>query len=659
MALLDKFRIPYSDDQVFGLVLLALLLVPTAIAPQLTETALLFSDPLETVKLIVWSALIGLALILTWVRQKQQSRLPKTIFWLLLAFLCWSVVSMVFSYDRTNSLLGVAYRMNSSLWFFTLWASWIFVTSTFNKDQFKVLTKVFLFTNFFIAGLAILQSYGIGFYAGLTLQTRQLLPSFLGNPNFAAMFVGSSFPVLLWFIAKETKPAWRVLYIFFAACSIWSLALFSSRAALLGVAAALALIFLVCLWQRRWKISLAMAGVAVVIAALGLSYLQATRPDVRTIDSSDQSTVERYYILDLAARYLPQHSIVGSGPGNYFIAYRQNTESELADINWFDDPHNLVLFLAVSGGIPLAIIFLLIIALPTWQGLKSVVLNRDLIEPTIWVSAIGAWLVTSSFGPVSIPNWLILGFFIVGLYSSLPEVVWQPSKNLMRTAAAIGVVLILLGVSFTASEVLAWESQLQMHDGHGQFALQLARWSVIANPTDIASVGNWSVVARVNQQYSESERALKLEQKIHPRSAAVLQQVFLGYIELWHQTQDPKYKDEALAVAPVYTASNSNYFVTYRDLATGYLALGENEKSLQAAEHQVVIASHDYSAWVLLAQIAKINGNRAQVVGSIRQAFLLRPSPLVGRSLQTAEHEPDINQISLPFDAQSFNNLVF
>ncbi len=655
MSFLNKLRLPYSDDRIYGFLLLAILIVPTAIAPQFTDTAIFFSDPIDTVKLIVWSLFVGLIFLFVWHKSSSQSILPKPLVWLLLAMLGWSIVILPFSYDKLNSIFGVAFRMNNSLWIFTIWAGWIWLLSTVSKDKFRVLVTTYLITSFLVAGLAILENYGIGFYAGLSTVGRPLIPSFLGNPNFASMFIVGSIPLLIWQIISEVHRGWRLAYIFSLASTAWALGLFSSRAALLGVAAGMLVLFVITLWQRRWKVALVMLAAVTVIATIGLLYVQVTRPEVQSIESSDVSTAQRYYVWDIASRFVLEHPITGSGLGNYFIAYRQNHETQLAAASWFDDPHNIVLYLAVSGGVVLALIFILIVGIPIWQGLRQSIIDRGEIAPAVWASSIIAWLVTAGFGPVSVPNWLVLGFFIVGLYQFMPVVSYPvKSKLFYRSLGVLGVIFIFMGIAFTTSEVLSWQAAIQLQNHHEQTALKLIKMAVIANPINAAVPGNWAIIARENHNSEESDKALQYSVKQHPRSSAILEQVLLGYIRLWSDTKDTQYRDKAYEVLEKYQASNRNYFITYSDSTVAYLALGDSDKSLQAAKKTVVLANQNAESWVLLAQVYKTRGDREKMLAALENAFELKPSPILNRALREAKKEPDITKIILPFELPNF-----
>ncbi|MEK7161977.1 MAG: hypothetical protein AAB729_04805, partial [Patescibacteria group bacterium] len=126
LELINKFRLPFREDNVFSLLFLLVLSVPLAFTIYTREN-------FETVKYALWLMLLGAAIFLLGLKSgalegknnlKTFPRLPAL---LLLAFIFFISLSTIFSPDRINSIFGFYYLFANSLLFYGLWGATIFV----------------------------------------------------------------------------------------------------------------------------------------------------------------------------------------------------------------------------------------------------------------------------------------------------------------------------------------------------------------------------------------------------------------------------------------------------------------------------------------------------------------------------------------------------
>ena len=209
MNRLQFFRLPYAEDKVFGFLLLIYIVCSLTIIS-------VFSEPIDSPRFFIWSALLGLA-FLFWIKQQgSKLYLSKIASTTIAAIIVWAVIATIFSLDWVNSLIGVNIRMTSSLWFFVVWSLTIVLVSSLSKDKLLTLLKVMSYIVGVVSIWAICQYFGVGYYAGLNPDVRLLIPSFLGNPNFAGMFVAGGLFLNLWNLFSSKSWARLVQLLFIA-----------------------------------------------------------------------------------------------------------------------------------------------------------------------------------------------------------------------------------------------------------------------------------------------------------------------------------------------------------------------------------------------------------------------------------------------------------
>ncbi len=642
MSLRRYLHLPYSSDRVFGFLFLALLTASLVVVPQ-------FNDPIETPKLILWSALLGLSIIFLIKQSPISTKFPRLILGLLGAFIVWSAVATVFSFDQINSLVGVLGRMTNSLWFFIVWAMWMFALSTLAKEKFLFLLKSTVVIGGVIAGWAVLQNYGIGFYGGIDGPIRALVPSFLGNPNFIAMYLATTLPLVVW-LGWQTVRSQRSFWIAIGAVQVWAVVLMASRGALLAVLGGLAVLAILVVWQKGWRLAAVIAVSFLLIAGLSFSYLVSLSPERTNIQTTDLSANQRFYVWDHAARFVQSKPLTGSGLGNYFLAYRQNQSSALANSTWFDDSHNIVMHLAATGGIPLAALFVALIIVALWQSVRAYIKDNQLLLAVLMASLV-SWGLAAMFNPVSLSNWLLVGVLIAGLYQAIDRP-WQlPKHRFLPWAGGItGFALIVLSLSFLSSELLIWQAKGASEKKNYEQAEFLSGAAKTINPTSTAAWSAYAYATRLNKGFEGTINANEHLARLHPRSALTVQLVYTNYYALYKDTGEDQYRTKAIEFMKKYEQANSNYFATYQDLTFAYLAIGENDEALRVARRHVLLNGANPYPWQALARVYQARNEREPMLSALEQAFAMNPTSRFRHYLDWVKAQPDITKHDLPFE---------
>lgn len=626
MNILRYFRLPYGEDKVFGLLLLIYIICSLAIVT-------IFSEPIDSPRLFIWSVLLGLA-VWMWLRQLEiKIHLSRFSIGLLLGLVGWSTVATIFSLDWVNSLVGVNIRMTSSLWFFILWSLTVIILSSLSKQKLITLLKVVSVIAGVVSVWAILQYYGIGFYAGLNPEVRTLIPSFLGNPNFAAMFVAGGLFLNLW--GMFTSKGWyRLLQLLFMACHVASLMIFASRGALLGIVIGFVVVLIGLAIKRQWKPLLVSLGILLVVGTANVLFLGAIRSETLTSIDADQSAAQRWYAWNDAFSEIIDKPLVGSGLGNYFISYRQNQESYLANMNWFDDPHNLFLHLAVSGGLPMAVIVLLLFIAALWKLTRQFIQAREVDYLSLFLAGgFSAWIIASLFNPVSVTNWLLGGLFVAVALQTDGFV--QSKNNLLRgVMQVVAIILIVAGLCSILSELALWQSNRLSSKYQYNGSEQLAQVAVGLNPSNLVALHQLAMTQYFNNDIDSSFDTLRQEERLHPLSAGVYNQTLTGYMNLYKKTTDEKYKTQIYESTQKYQASYDNHQFTHQNLATFYYQLGDFDKSLEHGRRWVVLSQGNYSSWLFLAGLYQAMDKPELEAKAKASAFQAAPSKELRDNIQ-------------------------
>ncbi len=618
MNLLSRFRIPYSEDKVFGFILMSLIIVSLGTIPA-------FSDGYDFPRLILWSVVIGLSSLFWVTKKKFFTVLPRSMIFAMGAMLVLSLVATVFSFDRINSLFGVENRMTSSLWFFSLWLVTIFLVSTLEKSKLFVFLKAWMIIGALMSLFGILQLFGFGFYEGVEHPVRALVPSFLGNPNFAGMYTAVTvFISTLFLYSSQYSNRFRIFALLCVGLNIFSLMIFASRGAIIGTLVGLGILFIGYTLKKKWKAVLGILAIVLALSVISYLYLYTVREQTSSVGGSDHSAQQRWYIWDDAFQNIAKHPLTGTGLGNYFIAFRMNPASYFASNEWFDDAHNIFLHIAVSGGVPFVLAFISLLGLSIWYLYQRYRYTEDDF-PLYILAALSAWVVAGLFNPVTVANWYLLAILIALSVAHFPQRNLQLNRSKQNTAVSYGLVLMLLGSIFFLSSAALYLSD-QSFIFSSSTSIKLNKLAVYINPTNTGAINSLAQKQLDDRQYDQSYKSyLKLEHS-HLKSALILQQAATGYLKLYENTREEKYKQEVERIIPdILYYFNTNSFTHY-NMAVFYLGLSDYDKALIEAREAIVRSNGEYGYWRLLSEVYNQMGQQEKKKKALQSAYKVSPS---------------------------------
>jgi O-antigen ligase len=637
VSLRERLRFPYASDKLFSLIFFTTLFLPLAFFNNFTEG-------FEAPKLALWLACTGVAaIIITW--QKQAT----------LRYLLWSIVATIFSFDHINSLVGLPGRFTSSLLFHSLWVGWLLILlASLNAEKRTFLLKTVLACSVAIAVLGILQQKGFAFYPGLNPQLRVLAPSFLGNPNFSSMFVAGLVPLALYFVTQSKTLAAKIYYLAAAFLIIWSVILFASRGSIIGLWVSLGLFLLLGLWlfRAQRRLLLYSVGGLIVSVILFAGFYTVYRPNtaVQTVALSETTVDSRLMVWTDSLKLIADRPWVGTGLGNFFIAFKKIGNPVFNTGERFDDAHNIFLHQAAVGGIPLLAFFALIIIIPAWLGLKSLRHDRDPLVAGL-LAALAGLLVAMSFNPTTIACWLLLATILASLIMSSTKDKQINWPFVMKPWGIIkGLILISLAVLLFASEYFAFRGLSAYRKNDFARAEQQSRLASKFNPTSSQALAYWAAGSiKQNRPAGQSLQLIERLKNLHPNSSGTYQTVSVLYYLLNAQTNSTAYNEQMWQSLEKEVALEPNYGPIYGQVAYAYYKSGNKDKALEYLRKSLATNNKQFYQWVLLAKIYHETNQRNQAIYAFEQAYLLQPdSLLLKKTLQAMKDEPDVTKINIP-----------
>lgn len=650
MSFIDKFRLPYRDDTTFGLLAFVIFIVPLAFSQFVYEN-------FESVKFSLFLLCVGASLALFFFRQRQKAtvlRYEKTFYWLLSGFFVWAAISAFLAQDKLYSFFGFYYRYTSGLLFYAVLLVFIWLLANLlDKGKLEYLLKILVIDAAVVAIITFLQSFGWIFYAGLDFGGVFRGPSLLGNINYSAMFMASVLPLAVYFFSRASSFWTRVYYSLTIVALIMAVFVLASRGAFLAMTASavVALIFLGrAIFKKRFFIFLLIAGVLITLT--GFIVLRVSRPQaISSITSQvDANTTDRLAAWRVSLIGLRQHPWFGSGPGNYALFFEQSRPADIGNqVGIFDDAHNLFLQLAVTGGLPLAMLFFGILVWATIRAWKSYKEGGNTLSLALCAS-LAAWVASSCFNPVPIPMYLLLAVLLVGML--LPDFSYTEvrfSKILRFSAVLFGCLIFAAGLaSLTAEHLLGFGSRAY---ANGQYTLAyrltgLAYKIDPTNPLFLVYHAGSAINLRLDPSvFIQDVVKIKSMHKTQAESYATAANLYnLRYfVEQDRQDLISSIQNQELALRldPWFAAR-------YGQLALDYYKLGNIPLAEQAVLRALNLNQDDFSSWLLLTQLYQKEGNRTGMLDALNQAFKLQPNiPQLKYLIYVTKHSTDVQTVPL------------
>ncbi len=644
----QRFRFPFLSDALFSFLCFVIFVLPLATSPFMHENY-------ETPKYAIFLLGAGVALSIFLFTKRYQLRFQRTFFVLLGLFLLWSVLTLINSEDVLNTIFSYDGRLTNSILFHLAWSIYIvLLLSVLNREKLTWVVRILFFDAVIIALWALFQSAGIGFYDPSGRDVLPRVPSLLGNPNFSSMFM-TSVAAFGFFLFGYAKTFWHKLYYGLGLfIIIWSVVLLSSRASLVGFAVSLCLIGAVLLWHRLDRKVLLNLGLALIIlGSLSATFYSISRPKsvAQTFELTDQSLVNRFLAWDKSLTIIQEHPWLGVGLGNFHIAFAPFRDSSLVSGGNFDDAHNVFLQLAVTGGIPLTLIFALLLGVICWNSLLRVIKKHDPFSLAA-LAGLCSFIVNASFGPVVVPCWFVLAILIVILLD--PDAKTFSGMQNFRISRKLGwllaLVLIVWPIGYISSEYFLYFGVQSYNAKQFQRSSQLFSIARTFNPAS-RLVLDYVAASSIGEKKDTAitEQTIETMIKVHPTTVASFYNASRTYAYLFNNTHNKEFLEKYFANAQKGLLMAPYARERYYPVAYWYYVTGDLENARLMINRTVTLHDKDLPGWLLLASIYQQQGKKEQVVfviNKLRQQF---PSdPLLKKLLVDAKASPDIKKFVIP-----------
>jgi len=624
-------------------------------------------ESFETIKLVVWLVFFGTALLM-WVRRKlsvsnadsgntkAKVRMPRVLGYLFGFLVLFAFFSALLAPDKWYSFFGFYYRFTNSFIFLLLWAlSFVLFCDVLDQSKLNFLLKIFVIDALIVAIKAILESQGLTLYQGVTFTPiLRNSPSLLGNSNFSSMFMASLIPfvVLFW---SETKSFWfKIFYALVLFVVLSALAILTSRGALLALACGIiaAVVLLFFSW-RKFKQSLIKILAATTVATVFiLTSIGLSRPDF-FVPLMPNNIAFRLQVWQQSLVGVGQHPLFGVGLGNFAIFHERLPRP--ADMGVFDDSHNLWIFLAVSGGLPLALLFMGLIVwafkrgFDYWRRSGSFQVLAILCSLTIFIVAAG-------FNPIPIPCFLFLAVLLGGTFAitSNPSDRIKLGSLVGSLAGICAIIFIIWGAILLLGETTLHLGKEDYLSGDFTSAQRLLSFSSKINPSDQLSL--------VYLIYSQEKNGAGLPKilpeiqrlkSLHPQISTTYIMAADEYFQLFNRSKDPIYLQQSIAEMSQALIIDPTYAERYGQRGLYYFFKQDYDSAMADFEKSLSLKPTLLPSLILEARIFQLRQDRPHLLDVLERAYVAYPDdPRVRIFRYVAKHSPNVRDVPLNLYSQ-------
>lgn len=657
LKFIKSWKVPFSEDKLFGVIFFTVLIVPLAFNFYLYEK-------FEVVKLSLWYVLTGIGLAcLVFVPSLIKRQYNKAV--ILPIFLGFFVLlSTIFSPSIINSVFGSYPRIANGFSFYFLWAVFLILLFT-NIDRLRwiVLLKVLFFCGVIISLVGLLQSVGVGYYAGLSSDFFSRAPSLLGNANFSSMYLVSVLPFALPLFLEAKTFASKIYYGVGALLAFMTVLVLSSRGAwfafVVAVIFGILLLSLSRLNSKKILISLFIVGLV-----LGAWFTQTgfVRPDFlkNTLSLKEVNIQQRLFVWDIAVTAISSNPFFGVGPGNFHEYFQSQRGKNLSEPGVFDDVHNLYLQMGASIGLPFLATFLVFIFLGMFiSARKFIGQGKDMY---LWAGLTGvvAWLVAGAFTPVATACFLVLGIVVVGFYLHNSVEDKNNCKKVTKFLLGLGaVIFVIFGILFILAEVFYYRGYVLFKQNKFVDSKKMLNVSNKINPFAqrylVFKTANSIILGEsdVNVQL-QIQKTINLHSKDAKSFVSAAKLNFLMY----ERSNNTAFLRQGIVFLDEAVNLDKNNYQLY--ILNGFYRAqsGDLNTGLNYVKFGVSLFPKDPSSWLILARIYQLQGKADQTLYAVENAFKLMPTNLELKFLtqELKKHPENFKKLLIPaaIDTLSF-----
>jgi len=396
------------------LLLVTAALATVAITPKST------ADPINVIKMSVIAVLgfSGAGLLVLNFRKlyKKDNKLVFNISGLFIIFLLLGIFTSGKNFDQ--EFFGTFGRNSGFVTYISLLILMLCAAMVSTVE----LIKQFIVTLIAVGVLSVLYGYlqhmGIE-PAGWTSPYDPII-GFLGNPDFMGAFLGLTvIACLAPILANGVSLSNRILSTVYLLLALYLIKLSGVRQGFLVVAIGISVFFVIKLYYSKLRV-LSYLALGTSLFLLGLVFLALFNVGPLASYLYKSSLTARGYYWEAAFSMIKENPILGVGLDSYGDWYRRTRSLEA--YNWLptqysNSAHNIYLDIAAGGGVPLLVVFLLLMCLALVKAMRELRTSPK-FDPffaallAIWVGFSAQLLISINQIGVAVWGWISTGLII-------------------------------------------------------------------------------------------------------------------------------------------------------------------------------------------------------------------------------------------------------
>ena len=390
------------------------LLVVCSVVITLAATPWVSADALIVPKIIILATAAGymFPLLIKNYRQLLDSKIKRNLLFVSIIFSAYMFLVMATSQaPLEQELFGQTGRGLGFITYFSLLVLMLYALIKINFENVALVLIGIFVSCFFSSIYSLIQYFGFDIFDWQT-RTNGIIGT-IGNPNFQSSFVAISLiPSIAFFWSKKNKaftiPIFTLIFLF-------TLFICNSTQGYIATIASFIYLSLTYLWFKRRTFIFFMASfisfVSTVIAILGM--LNKGPLSYYLYKISIQSRGEMWQTTLNMIKDNPWTGVGIDSLGDYSLRYR-NEKIANGIAEYIDNAHNFFLQFAATGGIPLSILYVGILAI-TFISIVRIQISLGRFN-LIFSSLVSAWIsfqLQSLISPAAIPT-LVWNFIFCG-----------------------------------------------------------------------------------------------------------------------------------------------------------------------------------------------------------------------------------------------------
>ncbi len=399
---------------------------------------------------------------------------------LILAFLAILQMSLSMYFSESpieQQLFGRGGRGLGFLTYTSLFILMVVVSIYFNQNNLNFLIKAIVSAGLFSSSYSLLQRFNLDPIDWVS-RTNGIIGT-LGNPNFQSAFAAVTLILCISFFNKKNTQI-NLISLFIVILTGTTIYFCQSTQGYVAVVLGLIIYLVGYFWYKSRILSLIVIVIGVVSSFLGVLGMFDKGPfSALLYKYSIESRSEMWRTSISAIRDNPIFGVGIDSFGDYSSLYKSAVDAQ--GVNEFtDNSHNYFLEYAVTGGIPLAIIHILIILFTIYSFFKIFKLQHEFNKSlfaifAFWVAIQSQSLISPAAIPLLFWNFLVTGFIVRYSVNESTQTVRKVDSNANTGVKFFSVLSLLFALFITYPYFNADRLQLEsLNSGDADLAVRSA-----------------------------------------------------------------------------------------------------------------------------------------------------------------------------------------